>query len=154
MCRPTCQFQKWHILLNPVLLLHWTGAVTSNINTLPGATHCNANGQHGSMTERHNIGQLMFTYHYCDLKLSHSGDIQPNPELVSSELQGHASSAASVLASAMPRGLKIGEWNVQSLYNKIEQMRQDIDASGSNIHILGGCVYFFSKSLQCVIIIN
>ena len=42
-----------------------------------------------------------------------------------------------VLASDMPRGLTIGEWNVQSLYNKIEQMRHVLDARGNNIHILG-----------------
>ena len=41
----------------------------------------------------------------------HIGDIQPNPGPVSSESHGHA----SVLASDIPRGLTIGEWNVQSL---------------------------------------
>ena len=71
--------------------------------------------------------------HYSELKLSHSGDIQPNPGSVSSESQGHA----SVLASYMPRRLKIGEWNIQSLYNKIKQMRHVLDATGNNLHILG-----------------
>ena len=70
------------------------------------------------------------------MKLLHSGDIQSNPGPVSSEMQGHASRVASVLASVMPRGLKIGEWNVQSLYNKIDQMRQVLDARSNNIHIL------------------
>ena len=79
----------------------------------------------------------MFTYHYCDLKPSHSGDFQQYPGPVSSELQGHAFSAASVLASVMSRGLKIGEWNMHSLNNQIEQMREVIDARGHNIHIIG-----------------
>ena len=102
-------------LLKLVLLLQWTGSVTPDVNTLP--THCIVNGQ-GSAAECNNIGQLMSTLlHYSELKLLHSGDIQPNPGPVSSESQGHA----SVLACDMPRGLKIGEWNVQSQYNKIEQ---------------------------------
>ena len=76
---------------------------------------------------------VLSNMHYSELKLLHSGEIQPNPGPVSSESQGHA----SVLASDMPRRLKIGEWNVQSLYNKIEQMRHVLDARGNNIHILG-----------------
>ena len=100
------------------------GSVTSDVNTLPASTHCITNGQ-GSAAARNNIGQLMSTLlHYFELKLLHSGEIQPNPGPVSSESQGHA----SVLASDMPRGLKIGEWNVQSLYNKIKQMRHVLDA--------------------------
>ena len=107
------------------------GSVTSDVNTL--STHCITNGQ-GSAAARNNIGHVMSTLlHYSELKLLHSGEIQPNPGPVSSESQGHA----SILASDMPRGLKIGEWNVQSLYNKIEQMRHVLDARGNNIHILG-----------------
>ena len=106
--------------------------VTPDANILPVSTHCITNGQ-GSVAARNNSGQLMSTLHYSDLKLLHSGDIQPNPGPVSSESQGHA----SVLASAMPRGLNIGAWNGQSLYNKIEQMRHVLDSTGNNVHILG-----------------
>ena len=86
--------------LKLVLLLHWKGSMISDVNTMPGSTHCTTNGQ-GSAAARNNIGQLMSTVlHYSELKLLHSGDIQPNPGPVSSESQGHA----SVLASDMPRG--------------------------------------------------
>ena len=89
--------------------------MTSYVNIMPASTHCITNVQ-GSVAARNNIGQLIPTLHYSELKLLNSGDIQPNPGPVSTESQGHV----SVLASAVPMGLKMGEWNVQSLYNKSE----------------------------------
>ena len=62
------------------------GSVTPDVNILPVSTHCITNGQ-GSVDALNKTGQLMSTLHYSELKLLHSGDIQPNPGPVSSESQ-------------------------------------------------------------------
>ena len=58
--------------------------MTSDVKTLPASTHCTTNVQ-ASVAARNNIGQLMSTLHYSELKLLNSGDIQPNSGPVSSE---------------------------------------------------------------------
>ena len=113
------------------------GSVNADINIVLTATHYTTSDQHGSMAALNNIGQLIIHGHYSELRIIHSGDVQPNPGPVSGSSQGLTPGASSSLASAMPKGLKIGQWNVQSLYNKTEQMRQILDAEGNNIHILG-----------------
>ena len=113
------------------------GSVNADNNTVLTATHYTTSGQHGPMAALNNIGQLIMHGHYSELRIIHSGDVQPNPGPVSGSSRGLTPGASPSLASDMPKGLKIGESNVQSLSNKTEQMRQIIDAEGNNIHILG-----------------
>ena len=111
--------------------------MNADVNIVLTATHYTTSSQHGSTAALNNIGQMIIHGHYSELRIIHSGDVQPNPGPVSGSSRGLTPGASSSLASAMPKGLKIGQWNVQSLYNKTEQMRQILDAEGNNIHILG-----------------
>ena len=106
------------------------GSVTSDVNTLP--THCITNGQ-GSAAARNNIGQLMSTLlHYSQLKLLHSGDIQPNPGPVNPE---DTPLYWPVAKGAHDRSVECSK-PIQ-YYKKIEQIRHVLNARGNNIHILG-----------------
>ena len=122
------------------------GSVNADINIVLTATHYTTSGQHGSTSALNNIGQLIIHGYYSELRIIHSGDVQPNPGPVSGLSRGLTPGASSSLASAMPKGLKIGQWNVQSLCNKTEQMRHILDAEGNNIHILGITETWLNKS--------
>ena len=133
--------QKPDLLIGDSILrgLHQTKLVRTHVTSIPVLTakHYTTRGQHGSMAALNNIGQLIKHGHYSELRIIHSGDVQPNPGPVSGSSRGLTPGASSSLASGMPKGLKIGEWNVQSLYNKTEQIRHMLDAEGNHIHILG-----------------
>ena len=77
-------------------------------NTVLTATHYTTSGQHGSMAALNNIGQLIMHRHYSELRIIHSGDVQPNPGPVSGSSRGLTPGASPSLASDMPKGLKIG----------------------------------------------
>ena len=64
------------------------GSVNADNNTVLTATHYITSGQHGSMAALNNIGQLIMHGHYSELRIIHSGDVQPNPGPVSGSSRG------------------------------------------------------------------